>query len=37
VRYRLAELALQRDLDILEVGPDGLWTELDPQTLSTPP
>jgi outer membrane protein TolC len=37
VRYRLAELALQRDLDLLEIGPDGLWTELDPRTLSTPP
>jgi outer membrane protein TolC len=37
VRYRLAELALQRDLDLLEIGPDGLWTELDPATLHTTP
>jgi outer membrane protein TolC len=34
VRYRLAELALQRDLDLLQIDPDGLWTELDPATLA---
>lgn len=33
VRYRLAELALQRDLDLLQIGADGLWVELDPATL----
>jgi outer membrane protein TolC len=37
VRYRLAELALQRDLELLQVGEDGLWTELDPTTLSVAP
>ena len=31
--YRLAELALQRDLDLLQIRPDGLWAELDPATL----
>jgi outer membrane protein TolC len=33
VRYRVAELALQRDLELLEVGPDGLWAEVDPAAL----
>lgn len=33
VRYRLAELALQRDLDLLQVDEDGLWTEVDPLQL----
>jgi outer membrane protein TolC len=33
VRYRLAELSLQSDLELLEVGTDGLWTEVDPETL----
>lgn len=31
VSYRLAELELQRDLGVLQVGPDGLWTEFNPQ------
>jgi hypothetical protein len=33
VRYRVAELALQRDLDLLQVDGNGLWTEVDPATL----
>jgi outer membrane protein TolC len=33
VDYRLAELELQRDLDVLEVGSDGLWTEFNPELL----
>ena len=33
VDYRMAELELQRDLGVLEVGADGLWTELNPQSL----
>lgn len=33
VDYRLAELELQRDLDVIEVGADGLWTEFNPQLL----
>ena len=33
VRYRVAELALQRDLDLLQITPEGLWTEIDPATL----
>ena len=37
VRYRLAELALQRDLDLLEIDADGLWTEIDPASLTTQP
>lgn len=32
VNYRVAELELQRDLGLLEVGPDGLWTEYEPTT-----
>ena len=35
VRYRIAELALQRDLDLLQVNEQGLWTELDPKSLGT--
>jgi outer membrane protein TolC len=31
VAYRVAELELQRDLGVLEVGPDGLWKEFNPQ------
>jgi outer membrane protein TolC len=34
VNYRLAELELQRDLDVLEVGPDGLWREFNPESLA---
>jgi outer membrane protein TolC len=34
VRYRVAELTLQRDLDLLEIDARGLWTELDPSTLT---
>ena len=30
VRYRVTELGLQRDLDLLQVGPEGLFTEFDP-------
>jgi outer membrane protein TolC len=30
VNYRVAELQMQRDLGILEVGPDGLWQESHP-------
>jgi hypothetical protein len=33
VRYRVAELALQRDLELLEVDERGLWTEVDPAAL----
>jgi outer membrane protein TolC len=33
VRYRLAELALQRDLDLLRVDEKGLWAEVDPEDL----
>jgi outer membrane protein TolC len=33
VDYRMAELELQRDLDVLEVGADGLWTEYNPEKL----
>jgi outer membrane protein TolC len=33
VDYRLAELELQRDLDILEVAADGLWKEFNPELL----
>ncbi len=36
VRYRLAELALQRDLDLLQVDQNGLWTEFDPSTPKAP-
>ncbi len=30
VRYRVAELEFQRDLGVLEVAPNGLWTEFQP-------
>jgi outer membrane protein TolC len=30
VNYRVAELQMQRDLGIIEVGPDGLWQESHP-------
>lgn len=30
VAYRVAELELQRDMGVLEIGPDGLWTEFVP-------
>lgn len=30
VRYRIGELEFQRDLGVLEVADDGLWTEFDP-------
>ena len=30
VRYRVSELEFQRDLGVLEIGPDGLWTEFQP-------
>lgn len=34
VSYRVTELALQRDLGLLEVDADGLWTEFDPDTVA---
>ncbi|MFW6337052.1 MAG: hypothetical protein ACOC3G_07975, partial [Phycisphaeraceae bacterium] len=37
VDYRVAELELQRDLGVLEVGADGLWRELSPDTLGPAP
>lgn len=33
ISYRIAELELQRDMGILQVTEDGLWTELDPKEL----
>ncbi len=33
VSYRISELELQRDLGVLEVTPDGLWIEFDPDTI----
>jgi outer membrane protein TolC len=33
VRYRLAQLALQRDIDLLHVDETGLWVEVDPAQL----
>jgi len=33
VRYRVAELSLQRDLDLLQVSETGRWTEVDPGAL----
>jgi outer membrane protein TolC len=33
VRYRVAELSLQRDLDLLQVDPTGRWKEVDPKAL----
>ena len=32
VNYRIAELDLQRDLGVLQVNEQGLWTEYDPET-----
>jgi len=34
VQYRIAELELQRDMGLLEVGAQGLWTEYSPQKES---
>jgi outer membrane protein TolC len=34
VNYRVAELELQRDLDLLQITPEGLWEEFDPKTLN---
>ncbi len=31
VEYRIAELEIQRDMGILEVTPDGLWKEFEPE------
>ncbi len=33
VRYRLAEIEMQRDLGVLDVTADGLWKEFDPTEL----
>ncbi len=33
VNYRIGELELQRDLGVLNVRSDGLWTEFDPTTV----
>ncbi len=35
VAYRIAELELQRDTGLLQVGPDGLWTEYVPEERTT--
>ena len=35
VNYRIGELRFQRDLGVLEVGNDGLWTEFDPSSIAT--
>ena len=32
VQYRVSELELQRDLDVLEVNEQGLWREYTPET-----
>ena len=37
VRYRIAELSLQRDLELLEIDERGLWTEVDPSALVPEP
>lgn len=34
IAYRIAELELQRDMDVLQVDEDGLWSELDPEELT---
>ncbi|HVR37378.1 MAG TPA: TolC family protein [Methylomirabilota bacterium] len=34
VNYRIAELEFQRDLDLLQITPEGLWEEFDPGTLN---
>lgn len=33
VRYRVTELELQRDLDLLQIDSKGLWVEVDPEEL----
>ncbi|HUV63712.1 MAG TPA: hypothetical protein VMW24_07430, partial [Sedimentisphaerales bacterium] len=33
VDYRIAELELQRDLDLLEVNEQGLWREFSPEVI----
>jgi len=33
VNYRIGELFLQRDMGLLQVDADGLWTEFDPNTV----
>ena len=33
VNYRIAELELQRDLDVLKVNEQGLWQEFSPETI----
>ncbi|AQT70260.1 outer membrane channel protein [Anaerohalosphaera lusitana] len=33
INYRIAELELQRDMGLLDVDSQGLWTEFDPETL----
>lgn len=37
VGYRVAELILQRDLGLLQVDSDGVWTEFDLSALAHPP
>ncbi|MBN2325967.1 MAG: TolC family protein [Candidatus Omnitrophica bacterium] len=33
VSYRLSELRLQQELDLLQIDPDGLWKEISPEEL----
>ena len=33
VQYRVAELELQRDMDVLQVNEKGLWQELSPEEI----
>jgi len=33
VRYRTAELGLQRDMDVLQVNEKGLWQEFKPEEI----
>jgi outer membrane protein TolC len=33
IDYRIAELSIQRDMGLLEVNHEGLWTEFDPEAL----
>jgi hypothetical protein len=33
VNYRIAELQLQRDLDVLKIDETGLWKEISPEEL----
>ena len=35
VDYRISELALQRDLGLLEVSNDGMWKEFDPENIQS--